>query len=104
MEGKNGRIDGSIRQFIANSISSTVVATIGATLPAGSYYVQFSLQGSLASGPFVPPISILGTTVTGNGYQSLVAGTWSPVADPGNPQGFPFLINGVAAAGLTGNE
>jgi hypothetical protein len=41
----------------------------GCILPAGTYWVQMGLTGSLASGPWCPPISILGTTVTGNAQQ-----------------------------------
>lgn len=38
----------------------SVTATIGTTLPAGTYWVDFQLGGSLASGPFSPPTTVLG--------------------------------------------
>ncbi len=37
-------------------------ATIGTTLPPGTYWVDFQLGGTLASGPFVPPTTVIGST------------------------------------------
>lgn len=36
-------------------------ATIGTTLTPGTYWVDFQLGGTLASGPFVPPVTVLGS-------------------------------------------
>lgn len=36
------------------------VATIGTTLAPGTYWVDFQLGGTLASGPFVPPLTVIG--------------------------------------------
>jgi hypothetical protein len=70
------------------------VATIGTTLAQGTYWVQWSTDGSLTSGPWAPPISILGQTTTGNAKQYTTA--WSDLVDSGTatPQGMPFIING----------
>ena len=63
-------------------------------LAPGTYWVQFQFGGTGASGPWAPPISILGTTTTGNGLQSL-AGVWGQALDGTFQQGLPFLIMGT---------
>jgi hypothetical protein len=62
-------------------------------LTAGTYWLQWQYGGSLASGPWAPPVSVVGQTTTGNGLQNL-AGTWSALLDGTFPQGVPFLIFG----------
>ncbi|HSL19036.1 MAG TPA: hypothetical protein VLB51_14110 [Methylomirabilota bacterium] len=71
------------------------VATIGTTLAPGTYWVQWSTDGSLASGPWAPPITVLGQTTTGNALQYTTA--WAAFTDTGTltPQGMPFIINGA---------
>ena len=72
-------------------------AAIGTTLEAGTYWLEWMTDGTLSSGPWAPPISILGETTTGNGLQSLDLGaTYNPALDSGTgtQQGFPFLIDG----------
>jgi len=70
------------------------VAAISTTLPQGTYWLQWSTDGSLSSGPWAPPISILGQTTTGNALQYTSA--WGALTDSGTltPQGMPFIING----------
>lgn len=71
------------------------VATIGTTLPAGTYWLDWATAGSLSSGPWAPPISILGQITTGNALQYTTA--WAPLLDTGTStqQGFPFIIEGL---------
>lgn len=82
------------------------VATVGTTLAAGTYWVDWQTDGTLASGPWAPPVSLVGQThpAGANGMQS-VGGVWAPVTDSGNgtPDAFPFIINGIPepATGLT---
>ena len=74
-----------------------VVASVGITLAPGTYWLDFSATGSLTSGPWAPPISILGTTATGNALQyTTTSGVWGPANDTGSgsQQGMPFIING----------
>ncbi|HSL17276.1 MAG TPA: hypothetical protein VLB51_05155 [Methylomirabilota bacterium] len=84
----------------ARPVMASVAAVTPPTLPAGTYWVQWSTDGSLASGPWAPPISILGQTTTGNALQ--YTGSWAPFIDTGTtgtenfPQGFPFIIEGTA--------
>ncbi len=72
------------------------VATIGTTLAPGTYWVQWTTDGSLSSGPWAPPISILGVTTTGNAKQYTTS--WGDLNDSGTltPQGLPFIIDGEA--------
>ncbi|MFI5236839.1 MAG: hypothetical protein ACHQLA_02755, partial [Ignavibacteriales bacterium] len=67
--------------------------TIGVTLAAGTYWVQWMTNGTLASGPWAPPITIQGQTNTGNGKQNL-AGVWGNALDTTFPQGLPFIVYG----------
>ena len=74
-----------------------IVATIGTVLAQGTYWLDFSATGSLSSGPWAPPISILGTTATGNALQyTTSSGAWGAALDSGSQsqQGMPFIING----------
>jgi|GEM_PF-1634623 len=77
------------RPIMANTASG------GFVLPPGHYWVEWGLTGSLASGPWVPPITILGQTTTGDALQNQ-NGTWVALADDGTntPQGLPFIIEG----------
>lgn len=63
----------------------------------GTYWVEYQLGGTLSSGPFVPPLTSLGVTTTGNALQN-ISGTWNEVRDSGTntPQGLPFWIFGYA--------
>jgi PKD repeat protein len=65
-------------------------------LGPGEYWLDYALNGSINSGPFVPPITILGSNVTGNGVQDLGGGVYQPLVSgpvPGFAQGLPFEID-----------
>jgi hypothetical protein len=51
------------RPIMANTLA------VGATLAAGAYWADVDAAGTLAGGPWAPPITILGQTTTGNGKQ-----------------------------------
>ncbi|MBK7869087.1 MAG: choice-of-anchor J domain-containing protein [Ignavibacteriales bacterium] len=80
-----------------------VLASAPVVLQPGNYWVMWTLGGSLASGPWAPPISILGTFETGNSY-ARQAGTWLALRDSavgatsGYAQGMPFKIVGSVQA------
>lgn len=77
------------RPIMDNTVS------IGATLPAGTYWLDVSYSGSLTSGPWQPPISINGQLATGNARQSLAfSNVFNPALDGQNPQGMPFVLFG----------
>jgi hypothetical protein len=66
----------------------------GFNLPPGTYWIQFGVTGSLSSGPWQPPIAILGTEVTGNAIQYSL-GFWNPILDASASapaQGAPFNL------------
>jgi hypothetical protein len=71
------------------------VATVNTFLPAGTYWVDWQADGTLASGPWAPPISILGQTTTGNAWQFTSTG-WAALMDGAFPQGLPFIVDGLA--------
>jgi hypothetical protein len=81
-------------------IMEVVCATPGLTLEPGTYWVEYALTGSTASGPWSAPITITGQTTTGNALQ-LSGGAWQQLLDSGTstPQGVPFLIHGTAEGG-----
>lgn len=72
----------------------------GVTLPPGTYWLDWQTDGSLASGPWAPPIVITGQTTTGNGLQRLSnsGGVYNDAVDGGTgaQMGFPFQIIGSA--------
>ncbi len=71
-----------------------VVADVSISLPAGTYWLDWSVTGTGISKPWSPPISILGQSTTGNAIHHL--SSWNPALDTGNTfqQGFPFVIEG----------
>ncbi|MCB1643376.1 MAG: DUF11 domain-containing protein, partial [Xanthomonadales bacterium] len=78
-------------------IMAQTAGGLNLNLPAGTYWVDWQTDGSLASGPWAPPITINGQTVTGNALQSLAGGAYDPLLDTGTgtpAQGLPFIING----------
>ena len=73
------------------------------TLPAGTYWLDWQTAGTLGSGPFAPPLTTIGQTVTGDALQldpTTPPGTWNNLTDVGQ-QGLPMTITGVTAAGIT---
>jgi hypothetical protein len=79
----------SDRPIMANTV------TVNTFLPAGTYWADWQADGSASfSGPWAPPISILGQTDTGNAMQW--TGAWAPALDGAFAQGFPFIIDGTS--------
>jgi hypothetical protein len=67
---------------------------VGTVLSPGTYWLDWQSDGSLASGPWAPPITINGQTTTGNALQ--YTGAWAQLLDTGisTPQGLPFWLYG----------
>lgn len=63
------------------------------SLAAGSYWLRWSMSGSLASGPWQPPTA---NGAIGNAQQSLAGGPFAGVLDAGDASGveLPFIIQG----------
>jgi subtilisin family serine protease len=77
-----------------------VIAEGGFHLAPGTYWVDWQLDGTIASGPWQPPVTITGQATTGNGLQfNPTTGLWAPANDTGTgtPQGLPFTIEGELA-------
>jgi len=90
---------GTTRPIMENVVSG------GFILTPGTYWVDWQCAGTVASGPWVPPITITGTTITGNAMQQ-ATGVWGWLKDSSSatnifPQGLPFIIYGnIADAGV----
>lgn len=57
------------------------VAVNNVILSPGTHMLKWSLSGSGASGPWVPPVAPF---VAGNAFQSIAAGAYAPLIDAGN--------------------
>lgn len=80
-------------------IMEQIVNLGGLSLPAGTYWIDWQTGGSLASGPWAPPITITGQAVTGDALQ--FDGTaWAAMVDGANPQGLPFQVWGASGSVL----
>nr|HPQ40863.1 hypothetical protein [bacterium] len=76
------------------------ICDVPVTLGPGTYWLDFSYDGDAGlSGPWQPPITILGQTTTGNAKQ--YTGSWADFLDSGTAtgQGLPFVINGQISGG-----
>ncbi|HUD42613.1 MAG TPA: proprotein convertase P-domain-containing protein [Dokdonella sp.] len=72
-------------------------------LGSGTYWIDWQTGGSLASGPWAPPIVIAGQATTGNAMQfEPTAATWGPLLDTGSgtTQGLPFVLEGPSGPAL----
>ena len=85
-------------------IMEVVANVAGCVLSSGTYWVQYQFTGSLASGPWAPPISIWDQGETGNALQNTSTG-WAAAVSGTTPygQGVPFIIDGTTG-GLPGND
>ena len=71
------------------------VVTVGTSLGEGTYWLDWQSDGSLASGPWAPPVTINGQNTTGNARQFIGdTGTWDDIVDGATltAQGMPFII------------
>jgi hypothetical protein len=86
----------------ARPIMEIVADVSGIFLPEGTYWVDYQLGGTLASGPWAPPITILGQTTTGNAMHFTPSG-WIEWLMGGalTPQGALFGITGTVPAGAS---
>ena len=75
------------------------VVYVGTFLPAGTYWLDWSTKGSMTTGPWVPPVTILNMTTTGNA--KVFKDSWQPALDAGtgSSQGLPFIIRGCREQG-----
>ncbi|MEX0997256.1 MAG: T9SS type A sorting domain-containing protein [Flavobacteriaceae bacterium] len=91
------RASESTPQNADRPIMRNTLETPGLVLTPGTYWIDWDADGSLASGPWAPPIAApLGTGASGNG-KIFSGGAWGDVLDggSGNPLGFPFDVTGT---------
>lgn len=83
---------GTTRPIMVN-----IVGLAGLDLPQGTYWLDWQAAGTIASGPWAPPITINGQAITGNSIQFTPGTGWAPARDTGPDsaqQGLPFKIYG----------
>lgn len=82
-----------------------VEAEVSILLPAGTYWFDWSFDGSLGSGPWQPAVAILGEATTGNAMQFLPASGWGAWEDTGTftQQGAPFEVDGSVTQSVGDN-
>ncbi len=80
----------------------SVDISVGAILPAGTYWVDWQLGGSLASGPWAPAVTLSGQTgKPGANALQYDGAAWAAATDGGSlaAQDFPFQVDGTPAGG-----
>lgn len=84
----------------SREIQKVTATTTALTLTAGTYWFEYSFEGSGSSGPWAVPITINGQATTGNALQN-INGAWQAWIDTGSntPQGLPFQIYGNFTGG-----
>ncbi len=80
------------------------VGTVGVVLAPGTYWLDWMTDGNLSSGPWAPPITVIGETTTGNALQYTTA--WAPALDSGTStqQGMPFIVEGTIVGAVPNDE
>jgi len=76
----------------ARPIMRLVAVPTSLSLANGTYWIDYNIDGSGSSGPWGPPVTILGTTNTGDGLQYVTS--WGPALNATFPNGVPFEIWG----------
>jgi len=72
-----------------------VTATVNQTLPAGTYWVDFQLDGTLLSSVYAPLITVLGETSACPGGCNAIrynSTFWEEIEDSGQPQGVKIVV------------
>ena len=87
--------------------------SVSATLSSGDYWLVWAVSGSASfSGPWNPPITQAGITITGNAKQWYATNAaWADIVDTAQAgaqddatQGFPFLFVGNVVTGISNNS
>jgi hypothetical protein len=85
---------------VTRPIMRVTVAT-PVTLPPGTYWVDYQFAGSLASGPWAPPVSA--APVAGNAVQ-LLGDVWGPALDNTVQRRLPFKVLGDPDTSVTASS
>ena len=74
-------------------MTNTLDLSWAPALPAGQYWIDVQMAGSLASGPWCNPVCP--APALGNAHQIIGAGAWTPLVDGTLQVEFPFKVNGA---------
>ncbi|MEO8670411.1 MAG: hypothetical protein ABI411_03785 [Tahibacter sp.] len=80
------------------AIIGNTSGALSVVLPAGTYWLDWQLAGSTASGPFAPFVTVVGQNATGNAIQfNPATSLWVPITDAGStfPQTMPYTLEGT---------
>lgn len=96
------RVD-TVAPSLTNRPIMSVVANVNVSLPPGTYWVKWCLKGSLSSGPWAPPVTILGSGQKpgSNSMHKVGSQDWTFMVDAnsGVRQDLPFRIQGTETGG-----
>ncbi|HMP80478.1 MAG TPA: PEP-CTERM sorting domain-containing protein [Pirellulaceae bacterium] len=92
------RTTGTVNNDFNRPIMFVDINLGGLNLGPGTYYLDWSLSGSLASGPWAPPVADPSNVlIAGNALQRVgAAGVYNPALDGTTQMALPFIINGTA--------
>lgn len=81
-------MSGTTRPIMVNRVN------VGITLPPGTYWLDWQSGGTLPSGPWAPPVTLLGQTGKAGANARQFTSEWNPALDAGTrtPQDFPFIV------------
>ncbi|TDR39472.1 hypothetical protein DFR29_116176 [Tahibacter aquaticus] len=82
------------------AIMGATAGNLSINLTPGTYWLDWSLTGSVASGPFAPFVTIPGQNASGNAQQLTVStSTWALIVDTGSTfnQTLPMRLDGTGA-------
>lgn len=87
---------------LLRSIMSITASDLEISLPAGEYWLQWGLTGSMPNGPWGIPVCIPGQIATGDAVQKIDTG-WGELIDPGSnePLGMAMKISGYYGSAPT---
>jgi len=85
-------LEGDITTSTDRAIMANVVS-VNTTLGEGTYWLDWQTDGTATSGPWAPPVTILGQAATGNARQEQAGAPWVDLVDVEDSQGLPFIIS-----------
>lgn len=81
-------------------VMSATAGGLDIALPAGTYWLEVQIGGLLSSGPWVPPLTLLGAVSFPGANGRQFRSSWNPIDDTQDgdqPQGLPFQVTGTMA-------
>lgn len=94
------RTSGAAPTNAQRAIMGATASGLSLNLAPGTYWLDWALTGSLASGPFAPFVTIPGQNASGNAQQLTVStSTWAVIVDTGSSfnQTMPLRLDGTVA-------